>query len=69
MLARNPDSGLAEVGSAFTTEPIGIALDPDSPLLGNLVQNYLNTLEYTGLLIQMKTYWLNDGKWTREVAQ
>lgn len=69
MLARNPDSGLAEVGSPFTTEPIGIALDPDSPLLVNLVQNYLNTLEYTGLLIQMKTYWLNDGKWIKEVAE
>ncbi|MBK7949623.1 MAG: transporter substrate-binding domain-containing protein [Deltaproteobacteria bacterium] len=69
MLARNPDAGLAEVGTPFTTEPIGIALDPGSPLLVNLVQNYLNTLEYTGLLIQMKTYWLNGGKWTAEIAE
>lgn len=69
MLASNPDSGLAEVGTPFTTEPIGIALDPGSPLLVNLVQNYLNTLEYTGLLLQMKTYWLNDGKWTSDVAE
>lgn len=69
MLARNPDAGLAEVGTPFTTEPIGIALDPRSPLLVNLVQNYLNTLEYTGLLIQMKTYWLNGGKWTAEIAE
>jgi polar amino acid transport system substrate-binding protein len=69
MLARNPDAGLAEVGTPFTTEPIGIALDPGSPLLANLVQNYLNTLEYTGLLIQMKTYWLNGGKWTAEIAE
>lgn len=69
LLARHPDSGLAELEPPFTTEPIGIALDPDSPLLANLVQNYLNTLEYTGLLLQMKTYWLNDGKWIAEVAE
>ncbi|MBY0401397.1 transporter substrate-binding domain-containing protein [Myxococcota bacterium] len=69
VLARNPDSGLAEVGTPFTTEPIGIALDPGSPLLANLVQNYLNTLEYTGLLLQMKTYWLSEGKWTSQVAE
>jgi len=69
VLARNPDAGLAEVDSPFTTEPIGIALDPSSPLLANLVQNYLNTLEYTGLLLQMKTYWLTEGEWTSQVAE
>lgn len=68
VLARHPDAGLAEVDTPFTTEPIGIALDPSSPLLANLVQNYLNTLEYTGLLLQMKTYWLTEGEWTSRVA-
>lgn len=66
-LARNPDSGLAVLPSPFTTEPLGIALPPNSPLFANLVQNYLNTLEYTGRLIQMKARWLNGGEWLSEI--
>jgi ABC-type amino acid transport substrate-binding protein len=69
MLARNPDAGLAEVPMPFTTEPIGVALAPGSPLLANLVQNYLNTLEYTGLMMQMKTYWLSGGAWLSDVVE
>ncbi|MBW2498112.1 MAG: transporter substrate-binding domain-containing protein [Deltaproteobacteria bacterium] len=66
-LARHPDSGLAMLPSPFTTEPLGVALSPDSPLFANLVQNYLNTLEYTGQLIQMKARWLNPGEWLSEI--
>lgn len=69
MLARHPDSHLAEVATPFTTEPIGVALDPASPLLANLVQNYLNALEYTGMLMQLKAYWLSEGKWISRVAE
>lgn len=66
-LARFPDEGLAELPSPLTTEPIGIALPPDSPLLVNLVQNHLNTLEYTGLLMDMKAYWLGGDEWLAEL--
>jgi ABC-type amino acid transport substrate-binding protein len=66
-LARHPDEGLAVLPSPFTTEPLGVALPPDSPLFANLVQNYLNTLEYTGLLIQMKARWLSGGDWLSEI--
>lgn len=69
LLAHHPEAGLAEVRTPFTTEPIGIALAPDSPLLVNLVQNHLNTLEYTGLLMQLKTYWLYGGKWLADVPE
>jgi polar amino acid transport system substrate-binding protein len=62
-VARNPDLGLATLPAPFTTEPLGIALPPNSPLFANLVQNYLNTLDYTGQLIQMKARWLNAGEW------
>jgi polar amino acid transport system substrate-binding protein len=50
----------------FTIEPLGIALPPDAPLLLNLVSNYLNTLEDTGLLGQFKAKWLADGSWMSE---
>jgi ABC-type amino acid transport substrate-binding protein len=68
-LARHPDEGLAELPMPLSTEPIGIALPADSPLLANLVQNYLNTLEYTGLLMEMKAYWLGDDEWLSELAE
>ena len=67
MHARNPDAGLAVLPSPFTTEPLGIALPPNSPLFANLVQNYLNALEYTGVLIQMKARWLHGGDWLSEI--
>ena len=66
-LARHPEDGLAVLPTPFTTEPLGVALPPNSPLFANLVQNYLNTLEYTGLLIQMKARWLNGGEWLSEI--
>ncbi len=66
-LARNPDAGFAARTPPFTTEPLGIALPADSPLLTNLVQNYLNTLEYTGALIQMKARWLGGHEWLTEL--
>lgn len=66
-IVRNPELELATLASPFTTEPLGIALPPNSPLFSNLVQNYLNTLEYTGQLIQMKARWLNAGEWLSEM--
>jgi polar amino acid transport system substrate-binding protein len=66
-LARHPEDGLAVLPTPFTTEPLGVALPANSPLFANLVQNYLNTLEYTGLLIQMKARWLNGGEWLSEI--
>jgi ABC-type amino acid transport substrate-binding protein len=54
-------------GAPFTTEPLGIALPPDDPLLLNLVTNYLNTLENTGELAQLKARWLSNGEWVAEL--
>jgi len=64
---RNPDAGLYVRYAPFTTEPLGIALPPDSPLFLNLVTNYLNTLEDTGALAQLKAKWLGDGAWLERV--
>ena len=64
---RFADAGLMAVRTPFTVEPLGIALPPDEPLLHNLVSNYLNTLEDTGLLAQLKAKWLSDGSWLSEL--
>jgi polar amino acid transport system substrate-binding protein len=64
---RNPDAGLLTLGTPLTAEPLGIALPPDDPLLVNLVDNHLRTLEYTGVLTQFKVRWLGDTAWLSEL--
>jgi polar amino acid transport system substrate-binding protein len=64
---RHSDEGLSALMTPFTIEPLGIALPADAPLLLNLVENYLNTLENTGLLTQFKAKWLSAGDWVDEL--
>lgn len=64
---RHPQAGLSALETPFTVEPLGIAVPPDAPLLLNLVENYLETLDYTGLLASFKAKWLADGSWVVEL--
>jgi polar amino acid transport system substrate-binding protein len=64
---RHPEAGLSALATPFTIEPLGIALPADDPLLVNLVTNYLNTLEGTGLLTRFKAKWLYEGDWLSEL--
>jgi polar amino acid transport system substrate-binding protein len=64
---RHPEAGLSTLVTPFTLEPLGIALPADDPLLVNLVQNYLNSLEQTGLLTQFKARWFSEGAWLSEL--
>ncbi len=64
---RNPDSGLATVLAPLSFEPIGMALPAGDPLLLNLVQNYLDNLEHTGLLTKLRSRWFEDASWLSEL--
>jgi ABC-type amino acid transport substrate-binding protein len=64
---RHPEAGLSTLMTPFTIEPLGIALPAGDPLFINLIQNYLNTLESTGLLVQFKAKWFSDGSWISEL--
>lgn len=64
---RHRDTGLATLDTPLTAEPIGIALPADDPLFVNLVDNYLDTLEHTGILMQLKARWFSDGGWVAEL--
>lgn len=64
---RHPQAGLSALATPFTVEPLGIAVPPDAPLLLNLVQNYLTTLDHAGLLAGYKAKWLADGRWIAEL--
>ena len=64
---RYPDKGLASVITPFTYEPIGIALPANDPLLVNWLQNFLNALEDSGQLKQLKDHWLKAGPWLEKL--
>jgi len=64
---RNPGSGLTTVVSPFTFEPLGAALPADDPLFANLVQNYMNSLEGTGLMDELRAKWFLDGSWVQQL--
>ena len=64
---RYPDAGLSRHHTPFTIEPLGIALPADAPLMTNLVQNYLHTLNDTGILTNLKAKWFSPGDWIDEL--
>jgi polar amino acid transport system substrate-binding protein len=64
---RYPEAGLATVASPFTFEPLGVALPANDPLFINLVQNYMNMLEGTGLMDQLRSKWFDDASWLDEL--
>lgn len=66
-LLRHPDAGLTTLASPFTFEPIGAAIPAYDPLFTNLVQNYMNMLEGTGLMEALRLKWFNDGSWLAEL--
>ena len=64
---RYPDANLQTIATPFTFEPIGAAIPANDPLFVNLVQNYMNMLEGTGLMTALETGWFEDGTWLAEL--
>jgi len=64
---RHPDSGLAAREVAFTTEPIGIAVDHDDPQLANLLETYLEALDRQGALAKARDYWFENDEWLQSL--
>jgi len=64
---RHPEADLSMLVTPFTVEPLGIALPADDPLFVNLMENYLTTLDGTGLLTQLKAKWFSDDSWVSEL--
>jgi ABC-type amino acid transport substrate-binding protein len=60
---RNPNAGLATLERPLTVEPVGIAVSKDDPQFFNLVDNYLEAYEKTGILSQIRKKWLEDRSW------
>ncbi len=66
-LLRHPDQGLVSVITPFTYEPLGIALPANDPHLVNWVTNFLNTLQDSEKLDELRTRWIMDGSWLKDL--
>lgn len=62
-VARYPQHNLFSIIAPFTYEPIGIAVPAGDPLLVNWVTNFLNKLEDSGVMDNVKDRWFNDTSW------
>jgi polar amino acid transport system substrate-binding protein len=61
------DEGLTTLLRPLTFEPMGIALPANDPLLINWMQNFLLTLDGTGVLAEITTRWLDDPEWVEDL--
>jgi len=66
-LLRFPGAGLTFVESAFSAQPIGIAVTPGDPLFVNLVENYLRSLERIGVLDRFREKWFENSDWLKRL--
>jgi len=66
-ILRNPDQGLISVITPLSYEPIGIALPGSDPLMVNWMENFLGTLEKTGVLDLLKERWVKDNSWLKKL--
>jgi len=66
-ILRYPDQGLLTLIDPFTYEPLGIAVPATDPLLINWVENFINGLQGSGELDQLKADWFEDASWLRKL--
>jgi polar amino acid transport system substrate-binding protein len=64
---RYPDSELATLKNPISYEPLGIALPAGDPLLVNLVQNMVSTLEKSGEMEMLLQKWFKDASWVKSL--
>jgi len=62
-LLRHPDEGLVSLITPFTYEPLGIALPAGDAQMINWMNNFLDTLRESDMLMKMKAKWIEDPSW------
>lgn len=60
---RFPDAGFTTLEQPLTVEPIGIGISKDDLQFQNLVDNYLDAYEKSGLLNKLRKKWFEDSSW------
>lgn len=62
-MLRNPEAGLGIIDPPLAVEPVGIAIPGNDRQFQNLVRNYLNAIEKTGLINSLRQKWFEDDSW------
>ena len=58
---RHPDANLAMLTPQLSVEPLGVVISREDPQFENLLRNYLNLFEKTGLLLRLYDRWFGVG--------
>ncbi|WP_422361536.1 substrate-binding periplasmic protein [Reichenbachiella sp.] len=66
-MLRYPDKGMVVLDRPLTIEPIGIALPYDDALFINMMDNFIESLEATGVLVLMEEKWFENPYWLLEL--
>jgi len=64
---RNPDSGLVTLAEPLSVEPMGIAVSAKDARFYNLIDNYIDAIEATGILSALRQKWFEDPSWLEEL--
>ena len=64
---RNPDAGLVTLAEPLSVEPMGIAVSAKDPRFYNLIDNYIEAIEATGILSALRQKWFEDPSWLEEL--
>ena len=51
----------------FGVEPMGIAVSAKDPRFYNLIDNYVDAIEATGILSALRAKWFEDDAWLDEL--
>jgi polar amino acid transport system substrate-binding protein len=64
---RNPDSELVTLAEPLSVEPIGIAVSAGDSQFYNLIDNYVDAFEGTGILMELREAWFDNGDWIEQL--
>lgn len=64
---RNPDSGLVTLAEPLSVEPIGIAVSARDPKFYNVIDNFIDAFEGTGILMELRKLWFDNGDWVKDL--
>ena len=64
---RNPDAGLVTLAEPLSVEPMGIAVSAKDMRFYNLIDNYIEAIEATGILSALRAKWFEAPSWVEEL--
>jgi len=64
---RNPDADLVTLEEPLSVEPMGIAVSAKDARFYNLIENYIDAIEATGILSALREKWFEDPSWLEEL--